>query len=369
MSEIIYIVSIVAGLFILFVGSIIITRYRVNYEIKQKQKIEEEKAQQKVEKSKKYSEITLDNPLLNEWRKCYFIVFSGHQGAGKTITANLLAHFICFSEAEKLQKYYRQHKYLYPEVLAVAEKLESAHHLPVFSNIDLQDRETGFVAQKEWREVLAQKVDGVRGGVILVDELRKEFPKELSYELAKKDANKDLKDTKDSGKFLRQKLGMHLIGTEQTQSNYWKGLRDAGETIVDVKETNIKTSKLGKFLCFCGKFLLAIMPAIFTTNFVKQFEKNVFFVDRVNTFFKLMLPSYISFPYDYYYQKRQFCLWIEEHFSHYYTLLEYRERYYWLHYTNNDLFRYDTTYFRKEYEEKMKEEQKQKSKFKENKDV
>jgi hypothetical protein len=358
MSETLIIVCVAVCIVSIIIAMFAVTRYQVNFEIKQKQKAEEERTLQQQEKSKKYSEITLDNPLLNEWKKSYFIVFSGHQGAGKTITANLLAHFICFSENEKIRKFHRQHKYLYPETLEIAKKLEKAHYLPVFSNIDLQDRETGFVAQKEWREVLAQRVEAIRGGVILVDELRKEFPKELSYELAKKDADKDLQETKDSGKFLRQKLGMHLIGTEQTQSNYWKGLRDAGETIVEVKETNIKISKFGKFLRFCGKFLLAIMPAIFTTNIAKQFEKNVFFIDKINTFFRLFLPAYISCPYDYYYQKRQFSLWIDEHFSHYYTLLEFHERYYWLHYTNDDLFRYDTTYFRKEYEEKMREEQK-----------
>lgn len=344
-------------LFVLFSFSLYLTRYRVNYEIKQKQKAEKDKAKELQKQSKKYSEITLDNPLLNEWKKCYFIVFSGQQGAGKTITANLLAHFIYYSEQKKIKKYHRQYKYLYPEVIKINQELEDRHYLPIFSNIDFKDRKTGNISQTEWREVLAQRAKAIRDGIIVIDELRKEFPKELSYEVAKKDANKDLQSTKDSGKFLRQKLGMHLIGTEQTQSNYWKGLRDAGETIVDVKETNIKISGLGKFMRFCGKVLLLIMPSLFTINIIEQFQKYVFFVDKINIFLRLLLPAYIGFPYEYYYKKRQLCMWIDEHYSNYYTLLEYKERYYWLHYTNDDLFHYNTTYFRKEYEEKMEKEQ------------
>lgn len=370
-EKIYYILIAIAFLVIWFFLSLAVSRYKVNYEIKQKKRAEKEQEKKQEKEKWKYSKITFDNPLFLEWLKSYFICFDGNQGSGKTISANLLAHFIYYYELETIKKYYRQYSYLYPDYLKTIENLDEQKILPVFSNNEFIDRETGYKSRTEWRRILEKKIPAIRRvGVILIDELRKEFSKNLTYETKKKDADEELKEIEETLKFLRQKLGMHVIGTEQVQSNFWKALRDAGETIVHCEETIVKVSRFGKFLRSIGNFFLTISPALFTTNLFDLFHKNVFFCDKIVTVLKLLFPSYFSFPYNYYYTKRAFSNWIDEKFTHYKTLVQYKGRHYWLQYTNKDLFKYDTNYFRKEYDEKFEEEEKLKRlQFKENQSV
>jgi len=302
----------------------------------------------KAEKLKwKYSKIELDNPVLCKMMNDRTIVFMGAKGKGKSLTMSAVAHFLWLKRLERNKKQRRYLRYIQPEYVEQQKKLDDKLLLPVYSNMDLVDRESGAKSQ-ELEPYFELRKKAVEGAIFCIDEISSTYGKDMynndEYSKAEK------KDIKENSKKNRHFTNGWILGTEQDGADIFIGIRENGYAIVHCLETVRRTSKVGKFLRWICNFFNFILPAYLTTNSKILAQECLFKKQKVALFARLLLPSYISAPRAYYLQKQRINEAIKWHFEKFNVRFDYGGYQYWMTITHDDLFEYNTRNNKKDYD-------------------
>lgn len=319
------------------------TKYKKEYEKKLKAKEDKEKEKQLESEAI----VRQGNPVLEFLYGKHNVIFYGGLGCGKTLVANLLAKYITDKNAINDYKYRRQLKYTNPNYLADREKLTEERKLNVYSQIYLEDPNTGFTNQELW-PVLTQRKRAIENGVYLADEIGEKFGKDIRFEQTGKNRSYDYTMAEESVRFARQDANIKFIGTEQAEDNIWKPIRDKG--FLGVKMHGVKTwiDSKGKVLQKTKNILLLVVPAIFTLNvgevLATQFGKK----NKAKAFLKLLLPAYFT-PRQYYLKKIKIAKDIKFNHTVFKAYLEYNKEIHYLIFTNVNIFKYNTHGHKEEY--------------------
>ena len=303
----------------------------------------------KIEKQKwKYATVNLDNPLLNNILSTRFIVCMGSLGKGKSITMNLLVHFLVEKRKAEDKKNKRFIRIMKPKYNESEQMLEQQGLLPVYSNLEFKDRENCFKSQELMPYITLHK-KGVQKCVFAIDEISSLFGKDIYYdrELATSDLVKGMEELFKKG---RHYLDCHFIGTEQDGEDIYKGFRQNGYAIINCLGTIVKISKKGKFKRKVKNLFNIILPAYLTVDTQRLMSKQLFKSDKLKTILKLLLPSYFLLPVEFYTRKQKINDKIKEKYQCYQTRLQYGTGEYYIRYTNKDIYAYDTRAFRYEYD-------------------
>lgn len=336
-------VGIFIFIFVYIISNMYMFHYKEHYE-KRKRKNEEKR---KKKQKEKYSKITLDNKLLNSITSNRFIVFKGGLGKGKTIMMNLVSHFLVKKRTMENTRNARYLKYMQPNRINVEKLLIKNKCLPIYSNIDFID-EKKFRNQELLPYLCLQK-KAVNQSIFCIDEISSLFPKEMYYETVGRESP-TLKGVKELFKKNRHYTNGWFLATEQDGNDIFIGFRKNGYALIECLGTIVQISKFGKFKKTLHNIKIFTLPAFFTINYARVFNQCLFFNEKVKVIFKLFLPSFFSLPKEYYTQKLEFNNIINYKYQRFLTRFQYQTGEYIIRYTNNDLFQYDTRFYKSEYD-------------------
>ena len=326
--------------FLIKIFTIIAKNYFDNY-----QKVKDQKRKEKLKW--RYCHVDLDNYLLNRMMQDRTIVFMGAKGCGKSLFMNLFAHFLVEKRIEQDKKNKRYNKYKNQERLEENKFLEENNLLPVYSNLEFADYETGAKSQ-ELEPYFEMHIKAVQGAIFCIDEVSSTYGKDNGDNEPLDDDTK--KAVKENSKKNRHFTNGWILGTEQDGDDIWKGIRENGYALVHCLQTIVHISKFGKFLRSTANFLNIILPAIFTVNLKEVFRKQLFLNGKVKTFFKLLLPSYFTLPYEFYTQKERINEFIKYKFQRFSIRFTYDSSEFYITFTHDDIFEYDTRIYKKDYD-------------------
>lgn len=331
-----FVVQVLAKLFVFF--------YKTNYD-ERKQK----KENKKKEKLKwKYCEVDLDNVLLNQMMKDRTIVFMGNKGSGKSLMMNLFAYFLWQKRLDHNKRNKRYLHYMKPNYLETEQKLEEEKLLPIYSNLDFIDNETQLKKQ-ELEPYFEMRKRAVEGAIFCIDEISSYYGKEIYN--SEDDVDKETKRAiKENSKKNRHYTNGWILGTEQDGDDIFKGIRENGYALVHCLQTNVYLKNTGKVIRRLKNFFNCVLPALFTVNVHKVLNEQLFISSKIKTFLKLLLPSYFSAPVEFYTNRQN----INNKLKQKYQLFEVRFTYgtgeYFIRFTHEDIFDYNTRAFKKEYD-------------------
>ncbi len=291
----------------------------------------------------RYARMSVDNPLLKRITSNRFIICMGGLGKGKSITMNLIAHYLFELREHNLAKSKRFNKIMRPEVVAETKALEQANLLPIYSNLDfIQDK----AKAQELLPYLCLQKRAIQGAVFCIDEVSSLFPKELYYEAQ---GNPLIAEMKELFKKNRHYTNGWVLGTEQDGADIFVGFRKNGYALIHCLGTIAKISRFGKVLRATLNFFNAVLPAIFTSNWKRLFAQELFTKGKILVLLKMLLPSYLLLPIEYYTQKIAINKVVKKHFMRYTTRFDFDGAEYYIRYTNKDIFQYDTRAYKGEY--------------------
>lgn len=318
--------------------------FKAGYEARKKKREERKRERLKW----RYASVNLDNPLLNKITSTRFIVCMGSLGKGKSITMNLLVHYLIERRKEEDKRNKRYIRYMKPKYNESERMLEESKLLPVYSNLEFKDRENDFKSQELMPYITLHK-KGVQKCVFAIDEISSLFGKDIYYdrELATSDLVKGMEELFKKG---RHYLDCHFIGTEQDGEDIYKGFRQNGYALVNCLGTVVKISRRGKAVRKIKNLFNIILPAIFTVNIQRLMTKQLFKEDKVKAILKLLLPAYFLLPVEFYTNKQKINDKIKEKYQQYQTRLQYEASEYYIRYTNKDIYAYNTRAFKYEYD-------------------
>lgn len=311
----------------------------------------EKRERRKQEKLKwKYAQVSGNNLLLERIIQTRFIIFKGSWGKGKSILMNLVAHYLYAKEHDSINKQLRYNTIMRPDYTREYFDLQERGLLPIYSNLDFISGalENGGLRSQELDAYIKLKKRAIQKAVFCIDEFSSLFPKEMYYE-NQANQNPELTEMKEFFKKNRHYTNGWILGTEQDGEDMYKGFRKNGYALVTALGTTVSISRKGKFVRWFKNLVNKLAPAYFTTNVKQLFREELFTKDKVKLVFKLFLPSYFLLPICYYQRKQDINNKTKEKYARFQTLLEYEGQQYYLRYTNNDIFAYDTRAYKKEY--------------------
>lgn len=308
----------------------------------QKKKDEEKKKKKQAEK---YCKVNLKNPYLEELTKQYNIIVYGHLGAGKTLIANLLCHYLSKKYSKEDKRNRRYNHYMLPEYEADLQKLKKNKLLRVYSNIPLKDCENNS-SQNLW-PYLTQQKRFVERGIMFTDEFGTNLGKDLYFSQDKNSI--EVERIVEMSRYARQNCDIKWIGTEQSCDNIFKPIRDRGFCEIEALKTFVGVSKWGKFKRGLVNFVRLILPGFLTLNLKKVFEKKLFKRDIFLTTLKLLLPSYFLLPREFYIKKTITAAKIKKKHTRYATLINFYGKQMFFKFSNKDIFAYNTRQNRANY--------------------
>ncbi|MBQ8749666.1 MAG: hypothetical protein IJZ29_04300 [Clostridia bacterium] len=342
---VLYILIGIAFYFVLkIIFSIIAFYWKAGYESRKKKREERKKERLKW----KYAKVNVNNPLLKRIASNRFIICMGSLGKGKSITMNLITHFLVKLREKENKKNKRYNKVMKPEYFTNEQELQKNELLPVYSNLDFKDRETDFKSQELLKYITLSK-KAVQKCVFAIDEVSSLFGKDLYYDTETRNSAV-VGEMEELFKKGRHYLDCHFIGTEQDGADIYIGFRKNGYALITCMGTVVKISKKGKFVRRLKNICNLIMPGIVTVNYARVMRQQLFTGDKIRTIFKMLLPSYFLLAKEYYTRKQLISNGIKEKYQQYQTRFQFDTGEYYIRYTNADIYAYDTRAFQYEYE-------------------
>lgn len=308
--------------------------------------------QKKLEKEKwKFAKVDENNVLLNEITQSRFIIIKGDWGKGKSILMNIIAKFLYKKKEVQDNENKRYLKFIKPDYLEQLEKIDEEKKLPIYSNLDFKDVESGKVSQDLEPYIKLQK-KAVPQAIFCIDEVASIFPKTMHYQNMT-DENKEVVEQKELFKKFRHYTNGWIIGTEQDGQDIYVGFRKNGYVLITALGTVVKLTKWGKFKRLILNSINIFMPALLTINVRLERKKVLFKEDLFKFYLKLLLPAYFSFPVNFYERKQKISNYINKKHQKYITKFEYNGKQYFFKYTNKEKFSYNTRAYKNEYDEKF----------------
>lgn len=340
-----YILIGLVGFFVVSLFSKLFAFYwKAGYDTRKKQR--EEKRAEKLKW--KYCTVNMDNPLLNEMMSDRTIVFMGEKGKGKSLMMNFFAHFLWQKRLLSNKKNKRYNHYMKPKYIMSEQKLAEDNLLPIYSNLEFIDYETGAKKQ-ELQPYFEMQKRAVEGAIFCIDEISSTYGKEL-YNTNDDDTNQAKRDIKENSKKNRHYTNGWILGTEQDGQDIFIGIRENGYALVHCLQTVVKIKQSGKFLRKLGNIFNAIFPAFCTVNVKKLLSEQLFLSGKIKILFKLLLPSFVSLPVEYYTNKQKINDYIKRKSHMFAVRFTYKSSEWWIRFTENDIFEYDTRAYKKDYE-------------------
>ncbi len=337
--------------FVTMFSKLFIFYWQKGYDERKKKK--EERKQEKLKW--KYAHIQNGNPLLERIISNKFIIFKGDLGKGKTLTMNLTSHYIWQKLVFENQKNNRYQKIMNPEYSSQWYNLEKNSLLPIYTspNLDFVKniKKQAFKSQDLIPYITLQK-QAIYKALFIVDEFSSLFPKEM-YQENQRNPSPVVDEMKELFKKNRHYTNGWILGTEQDGEDIFIGFRKNGYAVVTALGTIVKTSKKGKIIRWFKNLFNTFLPGLFTVNLKNVFEKELFFKDKFLLVFKLLLPSYVFLPYEFYTRKQIINNKIKEKYQQYQTLLDFEGQKYYIRFSNKDIFQYDTRAYKNEYKSKF----------------
>lgn len=318
--------------------------WKAGYDKRQKKREERKKEKLKW----KYCEVRLDNPILNQMMNDRTLIFMGPKGKGKSIMMNLVARFLWQKRLHNNKRNRRYLKFMKPNYVEVEKQLEKNKQLPIYSNLDFVDYETGFHKQ-ELEPYFEMRKKAVEGAIYCIDEVSSKYGKDLYWDEEECDSDTK-KDIKENSKKGRHFTNSWILGTEQDGDNIFKGIRENGYALVNCLQTVVRLKKTGKILRRFRNFLNFILPALFTVNLREVFTEQLFASGEIKTLSKLIFPSYFAFPVQYYTRKQKINNAIERKYQLFEVRFTYGSGEYWIRFKHSDIFDYDTRAYKKDYD-------------------
>lgn len=348
-------IYILAGAGALFI-SILLALLLANWHRATIDERKKKREQKRLEKLKwKYAHVTEGNPLLERIISSRFIVFMGSLGKGKSILMNLTARYIYNKQDNYNCKHRRYNRIMLADYVSEYETLKEQNKLPIYSNLDFVLTNTNGKESKKSQElfpIITLQKRAIYSGVICIDEVASLFPKEMYYENA---SNPDplVEEMKEFFKKGRHYFNGWILGTEQDGQDIFIGFRKNGYALITALGTIVSLSTKGKMKKRWTNFWNAILPACFTLNLKKLWQKQLFLKNKILFFLKILLPAYFFFPKDYYVKKKKITEKINQKYQQYQTHLAFENAEYYIRYTNADIFQYDTRAYKNEYSAKF----------------
>ena len=321
--------------------NIFVFYWKQGYEERKKKRLERKKERLKW----RYAKVKLDNPLLNQIISNRFIICKGGLGKGKSITMNLIAHFLVKSRERQNKKNVRYNKIMNYEYFVQEKTFKKNNILPIYSNLD-------FVEKKKHKQdllpYLCLQKRACYKAVFCIDEVSSMFPKDMYYATAGQ-SNPLLDEMKELFKKNRHYTNGWILGTEQDGDDIFIGFRKNGYALINCLGTAVKISTFGKILRKILNFFNLILPAFLTANYARLLRENLFLKDKCLMLLKMLLPSYYLLPKEYYTRKQEINNFIKLKFQKYATKFQFENNEYYIRYTNKDIYRYDTRAYKNEY--------------------
>jgi len=359
MNELIYTIIIAVAFFlvVLFIFSLISNLVKHIVIVKwdeshAKRKAKKELAE-KRKQSEKYCSVKQGNKILDIIVNCYNIIIWGPLGAGKTLVADLIAKYLCDKYNIEDKKNRRYNKYMRPDYMNALHRLKQNHELRVSSNIPLTDN-LGNHAGDLWLYITQQKQQ-VERAVELWDEIGTFAGKDLYYDQDTKNTW-EVKKIDEHFRYKRQDCEVVTIGTEQSRDNIFKPIRDKGFLEIQAIKTYTYITKLGninkKFLSFFN----LVLPGWFTTNLKSVFQKCYDKKDIIKLFFRLFLPKFFLLPREFYLRETKISINIKKKFLQFKAIISLAGFEYMFKFGQKDIFNYNTTGHRENYQKQFDEE-------------
>lgn len=348
------IIAIVGGGIVFFCIAYILSlkyvhRWKKNYDKKQEQKEREAEEKRRWENCR----VTPDNPFLCEITKKRLIMIDGAAGNGKTTAMDMLLHWLNTKRLISLQNNARYYSYMHTEFLEkVKERLDNNLIPFVASNFDIVDKDG--LRNDDIMPYLVQDYRAIEGMVLGLDETASELGKNLYHEGQKDEKLKEmLAKIKKFGEYIRHYINGYLIVSDQAGSDLYVGLRQMSFAEVHALQTVVRVLPRGKFLRKIKQNTLKYLPAFWTslrTCVTMQLTRK----QRVLTVLKsLFVPLYWLLPREYYKRAIKINKDIKEKYTEFRMLLSYNGWYQWLIFGNESLFKFESRYKKKEYEEQF----------------
>ncbi len=312
------------------------------------------KAERKKERAKwRYARVKLDNPLLNQMMKDRTIVFMGHKGKGKSLMMNLVAHFLWKKRLKQNKKNKRYNKYKNPGYLIEEAQLKQDKLLPIYSNLKFVDTKKQLKTQ-ELIPYFEMQLKAVEGAIFCIDEISSLYGKDIRND---EDVDENTKKSiKENSKKNRHYTDGWILATEQDGEDIYKGIRENGYALVNCLETVVSMRPWGKFVRKLKNAWNLLAPGFLTTNFFRLYKDELFVSDKLKLSLKLLLPSYITLPVEYYSKKQAINNKIKRKYQRYTVRFTYGTGEYWIRFSNRDIFEYDTRAYKQEYKDMFDEE-------------
>lgn len=323
--------------------------WKAGYENRRKQREKKKQEQLKWQ----YAKVSSNNWLLENITQSRFIIFRGGWGKGKSILMNLVAHYLWTKEQTNFNNNLRYNQVMRPEYTKEYFKLIQDNKLPIYSNLD-------FILKTQDKKLNSQELDpyiklqkkAIQKAVFCIDEFSSLFPKEMYYDNLANN-NPKIVEMEEFFKKNRHYTNGWILGTEQDGEDMYKGFRKNGYALVTALGTSTHLPHKAKFIRSFKNCFNTIAPAFFTTNVKQLFNEQLFIKDKFLLFFKLLLPSYCLLPKCYYQRKQEINNQIKEQYQQFITLIDFEGKQYYLRYTNNDIFDYNTRAYKHEYDDKF----------------
>ena len=313
-----------------------------------------EREQKKLEKQKwKYAKVNKNNFILEKITQTRFIVFKGSWGKGKSILMNLVAHHLWEKEQNNIYSQIRYNRIMRADYLREYETLTQNGLLPIYSNLDLieYEKKQDYRSQ-ELEPYIKLSKKAIQKAIFCIDEFSSLFPKEMHYESYN---DPEVNEMKEFFKKNRHYTNGWILGTEQDGEDIYKGFRKNGYAIVTALGTVASLPTKAKCLRKIKNFFNIVLPAFCLVNSKQLMQRELFIKDKFILFLKLFFPSYFFLPKCYYQNKQNIHNKIKSKFMRFQTLLEFDGQQYYLRYTNDDIFQYDTRAYKHEYDSKFDE--------------
>lgn len=314
-------------------------KFKTKWQTKYQEYLEKKKAEQEEQERELEAIVSPGNKILEYLSEKFTLVFWGSLGSGKTLLANVVAYYILKKQQLQDHKMRRQLFYTNPGYLEDLEKLQVQSKLNIYSEIELEDFDTGFNSFELW-EYITQKKRTIENGIYFMDEIGTKFGKEKFQEGAIKDP--EYRIAEKTVRFARQDANIKIIATEQDKDNIWKPIRDKGFTDIQCLGVSSwltpKGLRVRKFKNFCLKCL----PAWLTINMQEQLAISFGKLNKFKTILKSLLPAYFLLPKPYYVKKIKIAKAIKFKYTRIKVNFILDGGYQYLIFTNNDILKYNT---------------------------
>lgn len=324
------------------------TQLEARAEFSEKQNKKKLKELQK--EREKHSSIYLGNPWLEGILKAFNVIIFGGLGAGKTLFANVLVHYLNMKYEKEDKKSYRRYKYTNPDYLKELKKLKENKSLRIYANMALEDND-GNKAQDLW-PALFQEKRVIENGIFLTDEFGEKLGKDL-WQIQQSAKDPRIERATNTARYARQIKNIKWIGTEQSHDNIFKPIRDKGFLEVQAQRTYVWISKRGKFKRFWGIWGKRILPGYFTTDVVSEFRKSFFISDKIKTALKLLVTTWWKLPQTYYRDVAKFVGKIKHKYTNFQIIISVGNYERMFKFTNEQIFKYNTRAAKYRYDEQF----------------